>query len=63
MQCQNALLLSLRMETVMIVKEFKCQRCGNLFVVEMIDRKDPDERQIVGAPVHWSNQLLAVCES
>ena len=35
----------------MIVKEFKCQRCGNHFVVEVIDRKDPNERQIVGAPV------------
>jgi len=35
----------------MIVKEFICQRCGHRFVVEILDRKDPDERDRIGSPV------------
>ncbi len=35
----------------MIAREYICQRCGNRFVVELLDPKDPVERNLPGAEV------------
>lgn len=39
----------------MIVGEMKCQMCGRRFEVELLDREDPRERHMPGAPVRCPN--------
>jgi DNA-directed RNA polymerase subunit RPC12/RpoP len=35
----------------MIVSEMKCSMCGHRFESEMLDREDPKERHVQGAPL------------
>lgn len=39
----------------MIVGEMKCQMCGRRFEVELLDREDPRERHVQGAPARCPN--------
>ena len=35
----------------MVVKEMKCSMCGHRFQAELLDREDPNERHVFGAPL------------
>lgn len=39
----------------MLVKEFRCTRCGNRFEVECLDRQDPRERNEPGVAIRCPN--------
>lgn len=44
----------------MVVKEFRCTRCGKRFEIECLDRDDPRERNELGVPIRCPNP---VCRS
>jgi predicted Zn-ribbon and HTH transcriptional regulator len=35
----------------MVVKEMKCEMCGHRFNAELLDRDDPREQYVPGAPL------------
>lgn len=39
----------------MLMKEFRCTRCGKQFETECLDREDPRERFKAGAPIRCPN--------
>jgi DNA-directed RNA polymerase subunit RPC12/RpoP len=39
----------------MLTVEFKCQKCGLHFHKEVLDREDPNERYVQGAPLRCPN--------
>ncbi len=39
----------------MVVKEFRCTRCGKRFEIECLDREDPRERHEPGIPIRCPN--------
>jgi DNA-directed RNA polymerase subunit RPC12/RpoP len=39
----------------MVVKEMKCGMCGRRFDAELLDREDPRERHMQGAPLRCPN--------
>ena len=39
----------------MVVIEMKCQMCGRRFEAEVLDREDPKECHVQGAPIRCPN--------
>lgn len=39
----------------MLVTEMKCGMCGRQFETEVLDREDPKERHVYGAPLRCPN--------
>ena len=46
----------------MIVSEMKCGMCGCRFEAEMLDREDPKERHVQGAPLRCPNCKSTIVE-
>ena len=42
-------------DALMVLKEFRCTRCGNRFEVQCLDREDPRERDEPGDPIRCPN--------